>query len=172
MQLEFIAPTAKDINEFARLSIKTYRDTFAADNDPSELERYLSTTFTAPNLNQLLEDPNYHIWFLHHRSHVAGYFTLRDHPCPYETVQSAHPIEIHRFYIDGLYQGSGFGKQMMAFCLEQAKLLGADTVWLGVWEENQKAQQFYKKHGFNKVGQHDFWVGNDCQNDFLMQKRL
>jgi len=49
---------------------------------------------------------------------------------------------------------------------------GFVTMWLGVWEENFKAQKIYERMGFRKVGQHDFKMGNCVQTDWILTKRL
>lgn len=172
MSVRFISPVAQDIHALVGISSKTYRETFAQDNDPIEFEKYMASAFTPDSMQALLDDPNYHIWLLYQDAGLAGYLTLRNQACLYPAITGKHPIEIHRFYLDSVYHGAGFARQMMDFGLKQAEALGADTVWLGVWEKNPKAQRFYEKQGFEVVGRHDFWVGNDCQNDLLMQKAL
>jgi ribosomal protein S18 acetylase RimI-like enzyme len=42
-------------------------------------------------------------------------------------------------------------------------------IWLGVWEENQKAIRFYKKNGFVEFGKHIFRLGDDDQTDIMMK---
>ena len=53
-----------------------------------------------------------------------------------------------------------------------ANARGKRYVWLGVWEKNEKALAFYKKHGFYRIGAHPFFVGNDEQTDYIMRKDL
>jgi ribosomal protein S18 acetylase RimI-like enzyme len=53
-----------------------------------------------------------------------------------------------------------------------AQAQGKQAIWLGVWEHNQRAIQFYTAWGFEKVGEHDFQLGNDVQRDWIMQKKL
>nr|WP_228115767.1 hypothetical protein [Sphingobacterium faecium] len=45
-------------------------------------------------------------------------------------------------------------------------------VWLGVWEENPRAINFYKKNGFEEFDKHVFILGDDEQTDILMKKIL
>ena len=46
-------------------------------------------------------------------------------------------------------------------------------VWLGVWEENVKAQRFYGRWGFEEqLGTHDFVMGDTKQTDLLIVKWL
>ncbi len=54
--------------------------------------------------------------------------------------------------------------------VEIARAEGYDTMWLGVWERNFKAQAFYVKSGFTQVGQHVFRLGTDDQTDLIMSR--
>jgi ribosomal protein S18 acetylase RimI-like enzyme len=62
--------------------------------------------------------------------------------------------------------------QLLNACEEHALLSGKEWIWLGVWEHNPKAQQFYRKHGYEKFSEHKFMVGQDEQTDWLMRKKL
>ena len=53
-----------------------------------------------------------------------------------------------------------------------ARGLGARTLWLSVWERNPRAQAFYAKTGFTRVGEADFWVGPDRQTDHIFARAL
>ena len=60
----------------------------------------------------------------------------------------------------------------MRATLHEARERGCDCVWLGVWEKNQPAINFYRKWGFREVGTPVFFVGDDPQNDFVMELTL
>ena len=45
-------------------------------------------------------------------------------------------------------------------------------VWLGVWEENLRAINFYKKNGFSEFSKHVFRLGNDEQTDIMMKLEM
>ena len=67
----------------------------------------------------------------------------------------------------------GFGKQLCEFALQEARDLGCDWAWLGVWERNFKAQIFYDKYGFEKFAEHDFPVGDGkVDRDWLLKLKL
>ena len=53
-----------------------------------------------------------------------------------------------------------------------AKQKGKKYIWLGVWEKNKKAISFYQKHGFYKIGTHEFVIGDDVQIDYIMRRDL
>jgi hypothetical protein len=52
----------------------------------------------------------------------------------------------------------------MRAVLDRARVLGAEGVWLAVWERNARAQVFYAKHGFRRVGRQAFQFGSDTQS--------
>jgi ribosomal protein S18 acetylase RimI-like enzyme len=55
---------------------------------------------------------------------------------------------------------------------ESGKALGLKWLWLGVWEKNIKAMDFYKKSGFEIFSQHSFKLGNDIQQDWMMRLEI
>ena len=56
--------------------------------------------------------------------------------------------------------------------MQIARQKNADYVWLGVWEENPRAINFYKKNGFVEFNKHVFKLGNDEQTDIMMKLKL
>lgn len=56
----------------------------------------------------------------------------------------------------------------MQAALDVARDQGCDVIWLGVWEQNARAQEFYKKWGFERAGQQTFMLGKDPQSDWVM----
>lgn len=53
-----------------------------------------------------------------------------------------------------------------------AKARHAEYLWLGVWDQNSKAKEFYKRQGLSVVSKHDFWLGREQQIDLMMSVDL
>ena len=81
-------------------------------------------------------------------------------------------MEIERIYVSGEFQGQGLGRYLMEQAIAMAVAQKKRYVWLGVWEHNEKALQFYKANGFYKISTHHFVMGDDVQTDDLMRKDL
>ncbi len=60
----------------------------------------------------------------------------------------------------------------MQRALATAKAAGSDRIWLGVWEPNGRALSFYRKFGFQVVGDHPYQFGSDPQRDLVMELEL
>ena len=81
-------------------------------------------------------------------------------------------LEIERIYVSKEFHGKSVGQLLYDKAIEVAKQKNADYVWLGVWEENQRAISFYKKNGFVEFDKHIFKLGNDEQIDIMMKLNL
>lgn len=84
----------------------------------------------------------------------------------------APSMEIWRFYIDKPWHGRGIARRLMDATLELAKSLDAKSVWLGVWERNPRAIAFYRKCGFEHIGEHDFMFADQPQTDLVMARNV
>ena len=114
-------------------------------------------------------DTTYYLAYL--KRELVGYVKLCESKKP-EGLTVGKTFEIARLYAVKNKIGSGVGKALMDHCIELAKKKKADTLWLGVWSQNQRAIQFYRKFGFEKFGDHTFMLGNDAQDDWLMKLDL
>lgn len=84
-------------------------------------------------------------------------------------VTGDNPIELCRLYNFQEFIGKGVGKALLLKCLEFAGKNRHDTIWLGVWEDNTSAINFYRKFGFEKCGEHVFRLGENPQTNWLTQ---
>jgi diamine N-acetyltransferase len=169
MGLSVREATNEDAVLIADISRQTFYDTFADANTKENMDLFLSTQFTKGKL--MLEVGSLGNTFLlaQDGDKVAGYVKLRESRPP-QLLGTSRAIEIARLYsmVDRI--GKGVGKVLMQASLDWSKQKGADAVWLGVWEKNQRAIEFYTKWGFEKFDETDFLLGKDVQRDWLMRK--
>ena len=159
-----------DAAALAAFGARVFSATFAADNDPVDFEAYLSSAYTPAAQAAELADPAITTRVV---CDEAGTFIAfaqtRRAPVP-ECVDDASAVELWRFYVDPAWHGRGVAQQLMTIVDEDARALGASSIWLGVWEHNLRAQAFYRKCGFAPVGSHVFMVGTDAQTDQIWTK--
>ena len=77
-----------------------------------------------------------------------------------------------RLYVLREWLGRGVGEALMRACLNEARSAGYETIWLGVWERNVRAQAFYRKWNFRDVGEQVFLLGSDEQRDIVMERAV
>jgi GNAT superfamily N-acetyltransferase len=163
-----IEPTATDAARLAEFGARTFRDTFAADNSAEDMERHLASSFSAELQRRELEDPAVDTLVLAEAGgRWLGFAQLRVNSVS-EGVPARGSIELWRFYVDHAWHGRGVAGALMQAAKQRALRRGASTMWLGVWERNARAQAFYRKHGFERVGRKVFVVGSDPQTDDVM----
>jgi diamine N-acetyltransferase len=161
----------EDAALLASLGAQTFSDAFGADNTPENLAAYLAAAFSPAQLAAELADPTNDFLIAEIDGHPIGYAKLNAGDAPPE-ISAPHPIELVRIYSDHAYLGRGAGPALMQACLDLAAGRGFQSIWLGVWERNLRAQTFYRKWGFQIVGSHPFLLGADLQTDYIMLRRM
>ena len=81
-------------------------------------------------------------------------------------------MELERIYAETTQIGAGVGKTLLHTVIKIAQAEGFETLWLGVWEHNERAVEFYHRQGFEDVGKNDFMLGSERQTDLIMQLDL
>ncbi len=164
--------TTADAEPLAAFAARTFTETFAAANRPDDMAAYLPAAYGVTQQSNELADPDIVTLIVEDMSHaIIAYAMLRRGHFPASLPDEAS-VELWRFYVDRPWHGSGLAQQLIAAVRAAAMELGARTLWLGVWEKNDRAIAFYEKTGFRVVGEHDFWVGSDRQVDRIMVTRV
>jgi len=163
--------TLEDAELLSELGERTFSETFAVDNTPEDLAAYIATSFNVAQLTAELEDPASTFLIAEVEGRAAGYAKLRD-GAPEKGIEGANPVELVRLYVSREWLGRSLGHELMRACLEESRRAGHSTIWLGVWERNERAQAFYRKWNFHPAGEHTFKLGADLQRDILMARPL
>lgn len=154
-----------------------FADTFGDANRPEDMTAYLSSAFSEDRQRDELADPNNRVLLaLDLGGELAGYvhlrFGVRPGGTPLPNGDEERPVEIARLYAGRQWHGRGLGAQLMERCFTVCRDWGAGVVWLGVWEHNARAIAFYKKRGFQVIGEQSFLLGTDRQRDLVMAAYL
>ena len=155
----------------ADISRQTFYETFAAHNSVADMDIFLSEQFTRGKLMMEVGTPGLYFFLAYVDDVVAGYLKLREGNHP-KGITNKNALEIARIYVLKDFAGKGVGKALMNKSIEMAAELKKDALWLGVWEKNKKAIEFYNNWGFKRFSEQDFLLGKDLQIDWLMEKPI
>jgi ribosomal protein S18 acetylase RimI-like enzyme len=155
----------------ADISRQTFYDSFAGDNTVENMDKFMNGPFARERLMAEVPDPANYFFIAELAGQTMGYLKMRESGNS-KDLQRTDAIEIARIYAVKDAIGRGVGKTLMQAAMDHALLLKKQIIWLGVWEKNQRAIDFYKKWGFTKFGEHVFIVGDDPQTDWLLMKEL
>ncbi|HEY5692444.1 MAG TPA: GNAT family N-acetyltransferase [Cyclobacteriaceae bacterium] len=163
--------TVKDATLLATMGKETFEEAFAKDNTSENMTFYLEQNFNKAKIISEIKD-NYTQFFVAFMDdQPAGYAKVRIND-EVKKVLKGRAIELERIYVMSSFQGKKVGASLLQACLDHARGNDFQWIWLGVWENNHKAQNFYAKWGFEKFGEHVFQMGDDPQTDWVMKKQI
>lgn len=163
--------TTADAGAVAALAESTFRETFASTNTEADMDLHCRQTYSESAQASEIADPRMQTLVAEDDGTLAGYAQVRWMDVP-ACVAASHPGEVYRLYVSSAWHGKGVAQSLMTQCLTAIARRGCDAAWLGVWEHNPRAIAFYRKFGFEIVGDHVFTVGTDPQRDLVMSRRL
>ena len=160
-----------DADALAALGSATFLTSFAFDHPGEALVSYLQDQHSIAFYRDALANPEVHI--LIGKTPLGapvGYAMIT--PPGHPQLCSAGDIELKRIYLLGPWLGGGNGQDLMAHVIAHARLRSAKRIILAVYENNVRAQEFYQRKGFNRIGETIFMVGDVQFNDFLFGMEL
>jgi len=107
------------------------------------------------------------------RRSAVGYLMLV-HGEPYDAdvravVTHLPTTELSKIYVLPTAHGGGIARDLLDAGVEAARAIGAAGMWLGTNQLNVRAQRFYEKSGFRRIGTKRFFVGDHWEDDFVFE---
>jgi diamine N-acetyltransferase len=163
--------TDDDAERLAHLARRMFVETFGPDNAAEDMAIHVAQSFGTDIQRRELRDHRMVTLLGEIGSTIAAFAQVRQGTWPLG-VAGDSPVEVLRFYVDRPFHGRGIAQSLMRAVEQVARDLGADALWLGVWERNPRAIAFYAKCGFVDVGSHAFILGTEEQTDRVMARPL
>lgn len=166
--IEIRKATVSDLETIQKISIQTFTETFAAVNTPENITDYIKDSLNTEQLSAELNNANSQFYIAYSDIEVVGYLKINFGDAQTESFKE-NTLEVQRIYVLQNFHGKNIGQLLLDEVKKIAQTTGVDYIWLGVWEENHRALQFYTKNGFVVFDKHVFKMGNDEQTDLLMR---
>ena len=171
INIEIKKATLTEIDQLQQIGRQTFYETFASGNTEENMQKYLDEGFSVDKLTTELSDKNAEFYFATYDKKVIGYLKLNFGQSQTE-LKDDKALEIERIYVLKEFHGKAVGQALYEKAIQIASQTKSDYVWLGVWEKNQRAINFYKKNGFVEFDKHIFKLGEDKQTDIMMKLKL
>ncbi len=170
--MEIIVPTVEHVPLLAPLMRATYTETFGHLYPPADLASFLDSSYAPAQLASELSDPrNYWQLVLDDTGSPAGYLECVPARLPHPELRPDRDGEIQRLYLLKRHQGTGLGRTLMERALNHlGERYGNAPQWLNVWSGNLHAQAFYRRFGFEKVGEYVLPVGETLDDEFIFRR--
>ncbi|AYZ35762.1 GNAT family N-acetyltransferase [Chryseobacterium indologenes] len=161
----------EDLEIIQTLGIQTFSETFAENNTEEAMKMYLEESFNTGKLQSELNNADSIFYIAWEEDNPVGYLKVNSGKAQTE-LQDDTSLEIERIYVKKSHHGKKVGQLLYNQALETAQNLKKSYLWLGVWEENLRALNFYEKNGFVVFDKHIFRLGEEEQTDLMMKKIL
>lgn len=161
--------TPDDLAAIDHVFRTSFCDTFAHLYAPEDLDTFLAQ-FTPQTWQAELADSGYAFSVGEAEGAILGYAKLGPNKLPHVAPNGA--VELKQLYLLRQAHGTGLARQLMEWVLAEARRRGAERLALSVWEDNRRAQAFYRRYGFADRGPYDFMVGNQADHDRVWEVQL
>ena len=138
---------------------------------PESIAAFIAANLSVESFAGYLADPQRALFVAEAAGEPAGYAMLvlaePSDPDVAAAVTVRPTAELSKLYVREGFHGGGLAARLVAAATEAARIRGAVSMWLGVNQENVRANRFYEKQGFARVGTKRFLVGERYEDDFV-----
>jgi ribosomal protein S18 acetylase RimI-like enzyme len=154
-----------DTAELAAVAAHTFPLACPPSVAPENVASFIDTNLSDARFAEYLTDPQRIILAAKQDDRIVGYAML------IRGVDDDR-VELSKIYVLPEQHGSGVAKALMDSALAAAAQCGAQSVWLGVNQKNERAQRFYAKSGFTVAGTRTFQLGPHTEHDYVMVRAM
>lgn len=163
--------TPGDAAALSVLAQETFCDTFN-HYPPQDRAAHLSQYYTPHIFASQIASGDTKIWLAEAAGALIAYAQIGAYKLPL-AAPVLPAVELYKLYVHRAWKGQKIGSAMMGKTFAIAEAQDAKAVYLGVWEGNMNAQQFYVRYGFKKIGEYDYPpIGRIVDREWIMMREL
>ncbi|WP_165067862.1 GNAT family N-acetyltransferase [Marisediminicola senii] len=166
--------TAADAGELAAVAARTFALACPPSTTEEAIRDFIDRHLSAERMAGYLADETRDLFIARDGTAAVGYvMTVAGEPADPDvsSVVTTRPtVELSKCYLLEASHGTGTAAAMVDAAIGAALARGARSVWLGVNQQNQRANRFYEKCGFRLVGERRFLVGQSYESDFVRER--
>lgn len=174
--LQVTAAQAADIEEVAAVAAQTFPLACPPSATAENIAAFISANLSAAKFADYLDDPERVVLVARDQKTVVGYAMLingvPDDTDVERAVALRPTVELSKIYVLPSSHGGAVSAALMTAAVQYAVQHGAASMWLGVNQENQRAQRFYRKQGFAVTGTKSFQLGANLEHDYVLTRAL
>lgn len=164
--------TEGDVGLLAEMGAETFFDAYVDDIEEGLLAGFVEEAFGVEQQAAEMADEGVVVLIAESEGQAVAYALLREWEAAPEglppQIAGRRSMELGRIYARKAWIGRGVGSALMRACLQLAEERGFEMMWLGVWERNERAIAFYRKWGFEEMGEQVFMLGEERQRDVVL----
>ena len=158
----------KDVPLIAALAVQVWLDNYAPYGIRTLLAEYIWNHLNPEAFQNRLTSPDREIYKVIINNHLVGFAEVNfNKPCE---CDSSLKTEVEKLYIQENFCGKGIGSKLMNYLSDICKEKNIPAMWLSVYENNERAINFYKKLGMKEIGEIYFELGTEKHRNFVFVK--
>jgi ribosomal protein S18 acetylase RimI-like enzyme len=179
MVVQVTTAAEADVAELADVAAVTFPLACPPAARPDDIAAFINATLSAGRFTEYLADPDRAVLVARDDAAgpaILGYAMLiagvPDDPDVQQAVTVTPAVELSKIYVLPDSHGGTVSAALLRTALDYATEQGAASMWLGVNQQNERAQRFYAKHGFTVSGHKTFRLGSGIEQDYVMLRAL
>jgi ribosomal protein S18 acetylase RimI-like enzyme len=170
------AAVEADLTELADVAAHTFPLACPPSVTRENIVAFIDENLSQTRFRDYLADPDRAVLAAREDGRIVGYLMLirgvPDDADVHRAVMLRPAVELSKMYVLPGSHGAGVSAALMTAAAKHASEMDAKCIWLGVNQQNQRAQRFYTKHGFTINGTKIFRLGMGVENDYVMVRPL
>jgi ribosomal protein S18 acetylase RimI-like enzyme len=170
VSIAYRTATPADAPALAAMGRRCFEETFGPAFPPDDMAQHLDAHFGPDALFAEYLDPALRIRMAEEDGEIAAYLKLA--PMSLPAAHEPGALEVKQLYVLAPWQGAGVAASLMDWAAATGRTEGAPAIYLCVWERGDRAIAFYRKQGFEIVGEAPFRLGSRIYHDPIMRLAL
>jgi len=168
--------TPADAPALASVAAATFALACPPGTTQANIALFIETSLSEQSFEGYLSSHVHRLWLAEEDGEPVGY-AMAVHGEPMDPdIQAAvverPSVELSKIYVLESHHGSGVARHLLDEVLAEAVASNAHSVWLGVNQQNIRANRFYEKQGFVLRGTRFFQVGDSTEADYVRELPL
>ena len=176
MSVSIRRATPADAPALACVAAATFALACPPGTTEANIALFIETSLSEWSFEGHLASEVHRLWLAEEDGEPVGYaMSLHGEPTDpdIQNAVAVRPtVELSKIYVCESLHGTGVAKRLLEAAIAEAMDAEAASVWLGVNQQNIRANRFYEKQGFVLRGTRFFQVGDSTEADYVRELPL
>ena len=141
----------------------TFIESHGHSAKPEDINNFITQKYNPEAFTAELINPQNNYYLVYYQNRLAGFSNII-YNLPYADCKLENIAKLERIYILKEFYDLKLGYHLFEFIRNLAVENNQKGIWLFVWKENERAIKFYKKNGFEVIGDFDFKISETHSN--------
>ena len=141
----------------------TFIESHGHSAKPEDINNFITQKYNLDAFTAELINTKNNYYLVYYQNRLEGFSNIICN-FPYVDSKIENIAKLERIYILKEFYDLKLGHHLFEFNRELAGTNNQKGIWLFVWKENERAIKFYKKNGFEVIGNFDFKISETHSN--------